>query len=182
MGLLVSVLQLHTPEFIKKMALTQLCRFTAAAFQADVPRLSGLNSEQCLDRYARFAAIQAEQRLQDGYGIESLEKRLYENAVEMGKQQRLWFQPRSMQEMMTVGRVLYRMLQIDFQGDAHGVIVITNCYFSRFYSCKVCRLMSSMDRGLFAGLSNGGQLAFTARITEGQACCRGHFCWPSKGI
>jgi hypothetical protein len=182
MGLLVSVLQLHTPEFVSKMAMAQLCKFTAAAFNADVPRLAGLNSEECLATYARFAATQAGQRLQEGREIEILEKRLYENAVEMGKQQRMWFQPHSMQEMMTVGRVLYRMLQIDFQGDAYGDVVITSCYFSRFYSCEVCRLMSSMDRGLFAGLSNGGQLTFTARITEGQTCCRGHFCWPSKGI
>jgi hypothetical protein len=148
----------------------------------DVPRLASLNSEECLARYARFASAQAGQRLQEGREIESLEKRLYENAFEMGKQQRIWFRPRSMQEMMTVGRVLYRMLQIDFQGDAHGDVVIASCYFSRFYSCEVCRLMSSMDRGLFAGLSNGGQLVFTARITEGQPCCRGYFRWPSKSI
>jgi hypothetical protein len=175
-----SVLQHYTPGFIRKMALTQLFKFTAAAFEVNVPKLAGLSSDECLARYARFAATQADQRLQDGREIETLEKRLYENAVEMGKQQRLWFRPRSMQEMMAVGRVLYRMLQIDFQGDAHGDVVIASCYFSGFYSCEVCRLMSSMDQGLFAGLSNGGQLAFTARITEGRPCCRGYFRWPSK--
>jgi hypothetical protein len=180
MGLLVSVLQLHTPEFIRKMALMQLCKFTAAAFNADVPRLANLNSEECLARYARFAATQAGQRMHEGREIATLEKRLYDNAFEMGKQQRPWFRPRNMQEMMTVGRVLYRMLQIDFQGDANGDVLIASCYFSCFYSCEVCQLMSSMDRGLFGGLSNGGQLTFTARITEGQTCCRGHFCWPSK--
>src|SRR5512139_3049630 len=116
MGLLVSVLLLHTPEFVQRMALVQLGKFTAAAFNADMPRLAGLNSEECLARYARFAAARAGQHLQEGREMETLERRLYERAFEMGKQQRLWFRPHSMQEMMSVGRVLYRMLQIDFQG------------------------------------------------------------------
>ena len=80
---------------------------------------------------------------------------------------------------MDIGRVLYRILDIDLQGDARGEVVISRCYFSRFYSGEVCRLMSAMDRGLFAGLSNGGELTFSSRITEGQPCCRAHFAWAA---
>jgi hypothetical protein len=79
--------------------------------------------------------------------------------------------------VMDIGRVLYRILDIDLQGDARGEVVISRCYFSRFYSAEVCRLMSAMDRGLFAGLSNGGELTFSSRITQGQPCCRAHFTW-----
>lgn len=180
MNLLASLLELYTPEYIKKMALAQLFKFTAAAFEVDAPSIAGLDSQDRLASYARFAQTQAEQRLRDGLEIEALEQRLYQNALEMGCLQRRWFRLGSMQDLMSTGRVLYRMLQIDFQGDAQGEVVIKRCYFSRFYSCEVCRLMSSMDRGLFAGLSNGGELSFTARITEGQPCCRGHFDWTYR--
>ena len=74
---------------------------------------------------------------------------------------------------MALSRVLYRLLDIEFQGE-EGDIVISRCSFSRFYSGPICQVMSAMDRGLFAGLSNGKQLVFTARITEGQAQCRAH--------
>ena len=68
----------------------------------------------------------------------------------------------------------------DLQGDARGEVVINRCYFSRFFSSEVCRLMSAMDAGLFAGLSNGGVLTFSCRITEGQPCCRAHFRWEGS--
>jgi len=74
---------------------------------------------------------------------------------------------------MLLDRALYRLLEIEFQGDEGGV-VISRCYFSPFYSGPICRVMSALDRGLFAGLSGGRQLVFTARITEGQAQCRAH--------
>ncbi len=175
MGLLVRALQIYTPKFVKRRALTELFRATAAGFQAEVPPLAHLDSQACLAEYARFAQAHAEQQLPDGQGIEAVQQRLYRNAVEMGRRQSRWLRPRTVADVMAVGRVLYRILDIDLRGDARGEIVIGRCYFSRLYSAEVCRLMSAMDRGLFAGLSNGGELTFTSRITEGQACCRAHF-------
>jgi hypothetical protein len=75
---------------------------------------------------------------------------------------------------MAISRVLYRMLDIDFRGDARGDVVISRCYFSSFYSGQVCGVMSAMDWGLLAGLANGGELAFSSRITEGESFCRAH--------
>ncbi len=175
MGFLVRLLQLHTPEFVKKRALAQLFSATAEAFEAEVPSLAGLDSKECLARYARFAQTLAGQQLRDGRDMEALEQRLYRNAVEMGRLNRKWLGPRNVEDVMAIGRVLYHILDIDLQGDARGEVVISRCYFSRFYSAGVCRLMSAMDRGLFAGLSNGGELTFSSRITEGQPCCRAHF-------
>jgi hypothetical protein len=177
MGLLVRALQIYTPEYVKKMALTQLFNSTAAAFEAEVPQLAGLTSAECLAQYARFAQTQAEQRLRDGREVEAVAQRLYRNAVEMGRLHSKWLRPGTLQDVMDIGRVLYRILDIDLQGDVRGEVVINRCYFSRFYSAEVCRLMSAMDRGLFAGLSNGGELTFSSRITEGQPCCRAHFTW-----
>jgi hypothetical protein len=65
-------------------------------------------------------------------------------------------------------------LDIDFQGDEKGEVLISHCSLSRYYSPDTCRVMSAMDRGLLAGLSGGKQLVFSARITEGQACCRAY--------
>ena len=56
MSPLLSRLLTHTPAIVKRQALVQLFRATAAAFQADMPRLSGLSREQCLLAYARFTA------------------------------------------------------------------------------------------------------------------------------
>ncbi len=175
MSLLVRALQIYMPDFVKKRALTELFESTAIAFEAEVPPLAGLDYEDCLARYARFAQTQAEQRLRDGREAEALEQRLYRNAIEMGQRQSKWLRPGTVQDVMDIGRLLYRILDIDLRGDAGGEVVISRCYFSQFYSAEVCQLMSAMDRGLFAGLSNGGELTFSSRITEGQPCCRAYF-------
>jgi hypothetical protein len=180
MRLLISVLQIYTPDYIKKRALMQLFDATAAAFEAEVPPIAGLDSQKCLAEFARFTQTHAEQRLRDGHEVEVVGQRLYRNAVEMGQLHRKWLRVGTMADVMAIGRVLYRILDIDLQGDARGEVVIHRCYFSRFYSGEVCRLMSAMDRGLFAGLSNGGELTFTCRITEGQPSCRAHFRWENS--
>ncbi len=179
MSLLVGALQVYTPEFVKKRALAQLFSYTAAAFEAEVPPSAGLDYRQCLAQYARFAQTHAEERLHDGREVETVKERLYRNAVELGCVQSKWVRPRTLADVMAVARVLYHMIDIDLQGDERGEVVIRRCYFSQFYSAKVCRLMSAMDAGLLAGLSNGGELIFTGRITEGQPCCRAHLSWEN---
>ncbi len=177
MALLVSALEFYMPEYVKQKALTQLFSATAAAFEAEVPPLVGLGSAACRAKYAQFTRTLAEQRLRDGRELEAVAQRLYRHAAAMTQQYSRWLRPRTVADVMAIGRVLYRMLDTDFQGDARGEVVISRCYFSQFFSSEVCRLMSAMDRGLFAGLSNGGELIFTCRITEGQPCCRAHFSW-----
>jgi hypothetical protein len=178
MHLLVSALELHMPEFVKKRALTELFNASAEAFGLEVPPLTDLNSEVCLAEYACFVQAHAKQRLHDKHGIDELSQCLYRNAMEMVRLLNKWLRLRTIQDVMVIGRVLYRILGIDLRGNARGEIVINRCYFSDFYTADVCRLMSAMDRGLFAGLSNGGELRFTSRITEGQPCCRAHFYLP----
>ncbi len=180
MSLLVSALQIYTPEYVRKRALAELFNFTAAAFEAQTPAIAGLDSRACLAEYARFTQSLAERRLRDRDDVECVERRLYRNAVEMGRLHGRLLRLRSVRDVMAIGRVLYRILDIDFHGDARGAVVIDRCYFSRYYSPDVCHLMSAMDRGLFAGLSNGGELTFTSRITEGQPSCRAHFGWEQK--
>ncbi len=179
MGLLVRALEICTPELVKQRALAELFQSTAAAFEAEVPPLAGLDAQACLAEYAWFTATQAGQYLCDGREIERVKQRLYRNAVEMGQKYGKWLQLGTVADVMAAGRVLYRILGTDFQGDARGEVVIKWCYFIRYFSSQVCRLMSAMDAGLFAGLSNGGELTFSSRVTEGQPCCRAHFTWES---
>ncbi len=83
---------------------------------------------------------------------------------------------------MALGRILYQAIAIDFQGDTCGRVTIARCYFSHFYTAQVCRLMSAMDRGLFAGLLGRGRLDFTARMTEGHDCCRALFAAQEEAL
>ena len=175
MSPLLARLLTHTPVIIRRQALVQLFRATAAAFQADMPRLSGLSREQCLLAYARFTAEQAEAALRQGDDLPGLQARLYENAYRLGRLPGRLLRVQGVDDTMTLGRFLYGILDIDFEGSANGEITIDRCYFSNYYSPEVCRLMSAMDRGLLAGLAGGGDLAFSQRITEGHACCRARF-------
>jgi len=36
----------------------------------------------------------------------------------------------------------------------------------------MCRVMEALDDGLACGLSRGGRITFTSRITEGSPACR----------
>lgn len=62
-----------------------------------------------------------------------------------------------------------------WDGTCPGTVTVRRCYFSRFYAPNMCRVMSAMDRGIFAGLFGGGELTFKSRITEGLPCCRAEF-------
>jgi hypothetical protein len=164
----------HTPPFVKRQAVALLFGVTAAAFECARPRLRGLSYEQCLLAYATFTAERAGRALQGG-DLSELSARLYRNAYRIGRAPGRLLRVRSVDDVIAVGRFLYGILDIDFQGSGSGDIVIGRCYFSRFYSADVCRLMSGMDRGLLAGLAGTGELVFSERITEGRPCCRARF-------
>src|SRR5512142_364386 len=120
MGFLVSALQIYTPEYVKQKALMQLFDSTAAAFEAKVPPISGLDWQASLALYARFTQTLAEQRLRDGREVEAVEQRLYRNAVAMGRPYGKWLRLGTVKDVMAMGRVLYRILATDFRGDARG--------------------------------------------------------------
>ena len=165
----------RTPAIVKRQALAQLFRSTAAAFRCDMPRLSRLSHEQCLLEYARFTAERAGEALRHGHDLTELRERLYRNAYRLGRTPRWLLRVRTVADVMALAQFLYGILGIEFQGSRSGEITISRCYFSSTYSPQVCQVMSAMDRGLLAGLAGAGDLVFTQRITEGQPCCRGHF-------
>ena len=109
-----------------------------------------------------------------------MQSRLFQNAYRIGQQFKADFNINTAEEVMRMGALIYKFLKIDFQGEPQGNIVIKRCFFSAYYSSKVCRLISSLDEGLLAGLSGGGKLSFSQRITEGNECCRAYLEAPGR--
>lgn len=168
MNLLGRVAQRHLPATIRKALLVRLFNDTATAFGDAAPPLRGLNAEQTLALFRDFTAQAAVSQNTSPAAFE----RLFAVTNRYGKWLRSAFGVASTDDAMAVARVVYRAIGIDFVGRATGEIAINRCFFSEVYTPRVCWLMSALDAGLLAGLSNGGRLVFAERITEGHSCCR----------
>jgi hypothetical protein len=171
MGLLLTASRLYIPRYLQRRKIRELFVTTAAAFESPMPSLKGLNLDECLTQYALFTRQNAERALEQKTEL-STKNRLYQGSWQSGRKIREDFKINTNEEIMRMSEVIYRILRIDFQGDSKGDILIKRCLFSRYYSADVCRIISSLDEGLLAGLSGGGKLEFSQRITEGQGCCR----------
>lgn len=180
MKVLLNIAQIYIPTWIKKAKLNELLGCTAAAFNCPVPSFNKLSYDDCLVKYAEFTREEAEKALRSGHELHQIKRNLYQNAYQLGQNLRKSFHITTTQDVMTMGRILYRVIGIDFQGTGQGEIIISQCFFSQFYSSQVCQLISSLDQGLLAGLAGGGQLVFSQRITEGQSCCQAHFTMKEK--
>lgn len=150
-------MQLYIPEFIKRKKLNELFCLTADAFHSELPELRGLSFSECLSKYALFTNEQAESYLQSGRQIEEVKNRLYQNSYILGQNMRKSLHIATWEEAVTVLKVIYKLIGIDFQCDRQGEIIIKQCFFSKYYSGRVCNLISSLDEGLAAGLSGGRQ-------------------------
>ena len=173
MGLLLDIAKIHVPRFMKKRKLEMLFNATADAFLTSAPSIKGLSHDESLILYAQFTREQAEISLQMGDQLRA-QSCLLNNAYQIGLQFKNDFKIHSNTEIMQMGSLIYSLLKIDFRGDPEGDIVIRGCFFSKYYSGKVCRLISSLDEGLLTGLCGGGKLNFSQRISEGHECCRAY--------
>jgi hypothetical protein len=172
-GLALTISELFVPPTFKKQGLGRLFKATADAFQVGTPLTNGLTFEETLRMYAEFTREQSDRWMSKGK-TEGLQARLFANAFRMGSECRHRFDLDNLEEVMRMGRVIYRLIGIDFRGKLDGDVVVNRCFFSAYYSSEVCQLVSSLDDGLLAGLSGGGRLRFSTRITEGYPCCKAH--------
>ena len=172
MNLLLRVLPHDLPAFIREEILAELFEATADAFECQAPELHHLSYEEYLRTYALFTTEQAQKALQAGRDVPAIKSQLYQNAYRLGRNLRKWLGVDEMDEVMELGQILYRAIGVEIQGDAQGDVTVNRCYFSQFYSGRVCDLISALDDGVFSGLSGGGRLAFSQRLTEGRECCR----------
>jgi hypothetical protein len=172
MNILLQLLPQNLPVFIREEILGELFEATADAFECPAPALDHLSYDECLQTFALFTREQAEKALREGRDIPAIKTRLYQNAYPLGRKLRKWFGIDTIEEVMELGQILYRAIGVEFQGDTQGDVIVNRCYFSQFYSGPICDLISALDDGLFSGLSGGGRLTFTERLTEGRECCR----------
>lgn len=173
MNIMLSLSAQWLPQSVRKRQLRKLLRLTAEAFGAAAPTLQGLSFDDSLKTFASFTRDQAEKALHSEQDLDSVTARLYHGAYQLGAQYRGWFRVRSLGDVLSAARVLYSFCKIDFRGTKDGQVTIARCFFSEYYSGAVCRVISSLDAGLLAGLSGGRQLTFRQRITEGADACTG---------
>lgn len=172
MSLRTRALPGRIPEPARRWALRALFRTTADAFEAPMPDLRGRSADAILASYAAYTDALARDATPDRERRSQVERRLHENTERLGRRVRRALGVRTRTEALEVARRLYDLIGIDLTGDGRGCVVVTRCAFAARYSPDVCRLMSASDAGLLAGLTDGGRLAFTERITSGSPVCR----------
>jgi hypothetical protein len=182
MNIRLLALKIHIPSYIKKKKLEELFVLVADAFGKPNPTMKGLSYDERLKAFASYTTKEAEIQIREGQHLEEIKNKLYEKAYKLGQNIRKDFRIRSTQEIMEMSRILYQILGIDFEGDKDGEVTIKKCFFSRYYSDRVCKLISSLDKGVAAGLSEGGKLSFFQKITEGKDCCKAHLVMPERKI
>lgn len=181
MSLRLRALELHVPGWAARSALRQLFDATATAFGRDPVDMRGLTHGELLERYAVFTTGCAERALADPADADAVARGMWRNAYDLGESLRRMLGVRSRAEALRAARVAYRMLAIDLRANEQGRVVVDRCAFAAWYPPRVCRLMSSLDAGLLAGLTQGGRLRFSERITEGRPRCLAAITWPGAG-
>jgi hypothetical protein len=168
----ILLLRLHLPTFVRRSILTELIAATAQAFERKEPETTGRSAPELMGRLVDFSRTCAEDALRSGEDLDGIERRLFAEASRLGRRARERLRLETEAEGLAAARVLYGAIGIDFRPQRAGDVMVPICAFARAYGPQVCRLMSSMDSGLIAGLTGADGLRFTARITEGAPACR----------
>ncbi len=168
----LQLIRFYCPALLKKAKLAELFNLTALAFQQECPNFTGLSVKDSLLQYALFTKKAAQAALRNSDNLPSIKERLFQNAYQLGQKIRKELHLRTFDDVLLASKILYRILGIDFQSDEKGEVIIKRCFFSQFYSSQICQLISALDQGVVAGLSDGGIFAFSQRITEGKDCCK----------
>jgi len=166
------LMNLWIPGHVKKNKLQELARITAEAFQTAVPDLQDITFAKALNKYAEFTRDAAQKAIQQGHDLGSIEQTLYAGAFRMGQDLRQELKIRTSDTAMRASTIIYRAIGMDFREESHENIVIRRCFFSDFYTSEICKIVSSLDQGLVAGFTDGGNLSFHERITDGSKYCR----------
>jgi hypothetical protein len=166
------VLRLHLPAFVRRSILTELVAVTARAFGHPAPRTQGLSLSELLACSIQFSRSCAQEAMGSSADLGPVERRLFSEAYGLGRRARERLRLKTEAEGLAAARVLYGAIGIDFRPGRARDIVVPSCAFAPAYGPQVCRLMSSMDSGLVAGLTGADGIRFTERITEGAVACR----------
>ena len=176
----LSVLERHTPPFVISFELQVLISITARAFDQKGRAVWYLPAGKALERYAKFSAECMQRVLRAdlpggdrGAGAEC-GRRLYRYAFAAGRRIRTLTGFTEREDLERLVFYLYRNINIVMSGSIPGEIRVSACFFSRYYTKRMCALMSNLDSGIAAGVCGrkfGSRLLFNARITEGDGRC-----------
>lgn len=181
MNILFSLLKVYTPLFMKRKKINDLMKVIAQAFQVPCPSSANKSFEDCLKEFALFTQKEAQKAINENRDLGKISKDLYRAAYKTGSDIGKMLVLKSEEDILAVTRHLYGILGIDFYGNKKGKFIIKECFFSKYYSASTCSLISALDQGLIAGLSNGNRLVFYCRITEGHHCCEGEIVYKHRG-
>lgn len=174
MNVLIKILPHNLPVFVREEILAVLFEATADGFGCPTPANTNLAYEEHLRSYALFTREQAEKAIQSGRDLSHLKTNLYQNVYPLGRKLRRWFGIHTIGDVMILGQILYKAIGIEVEGTQQGNVMVKSCFFSQFYTAAVCDLISALDDGIFSGLSDGGRLKFSQRITKNGDYCRAH--------
>ena len=170
MNLLYNIFKKYTPSFIKRRELKELAYRASLAFDKEMPSFTGKSFNECLILFALFTKNSVEQLIKDDIDLESVKQDLFVQAYDYGKKIRKKFNVSSSEEAIGIFILLYKLIGIEVESYNHSELIIGKCYFSRFYTSGICKVMSALDEGVFEGISDGSRLTFEQRITEGCSC------------
>jgi len=165
------LLRLHVPASVRRAVLQDLIAATAMAFDRDLPDTAKLTEPELLAHAIEWSRAWAEEAIRTGADLDRLEGRMFREASRLGRRARRRLHVSSVADGLTAARIVYGAIGIDLRPAGMREFSIPKCAFACAYVPAVCRLMSSMDSGLIAGLTGARGLRFTERITEGAAAC-----------
>ena len=175
MNFLFHLSKMYIPAYVKKRELMNLFHITALAFERTIPPTTRLSFDECLVEFVQFTKAEVDRAMSRGEDLLTIQDLLYQGAYEFGHKFKKLFRVTTAKDVMEASRFLYKILGIDFKGTEKGALTISKCVFSQHYSPSTCRVISSLDAGMIAGLSGGGRLTFSERITEGSTSCNAQF-------
>jgi hypothetical protein len=173
MNIKLFLCRFHIPGWYKRRKLAALFEVTADAFAGKQMRPGARGYRSLLSDYAVYTRTGAARALENPESLSTIKSRLYHGAYRLGAELRRELGIKTRGDFQTAVRAVYKALEIDLSCDQAGGFTVRKCFFSRYYSGAVCAIVAALDRGLVAGLSNGGQMDFSERITENSPCCRG---------
>jgi hypothetical protein len=170
-NLRLMLLRLHVPASVRRAVLRDLIAATARAFDRRPPDTARLTEPQLMARAIECTRSWAEEAVRTGADLDRLDRRMFREASRLGRRARRRLHVSSEADGLAAARIVYGAIGIDFRPRGTREVSIPRCAFACAYVPDVCRLMSSMDSGLIAGLTGARGLRFTERITEGAAAC-----------
>jgi hypothetical protein len=171
MNLLLQLLKIHTPKIVKVRKLKKLFQITAESFSCKINLPKRPDYEQLLHQYAVFAYEKCDTAIRNSENIDNIKRNLYVKAFAEGVKLRKVLHIKTMKDIILAGELFYSVIKINFSSKINGEVCINSCYFANYFSTDVCKIMSSLDEGIIAGISGGYVINFYQKITENQNCC-----------